>query len=249
MRIFRLTATLIACFLFFHTLIYAQTIQINRENKTIAISTTDEATAIADVAVVTIGFELYDNNADAAYASAGKLSKSIMESLHKAGVEDKDIESNEQKLSRNMNFTDSASAGVWIKKEFHFEQSWEVTSTPTNVSDVIHAAIAAGANASGEITWHIADRKALQAKAAENALVKARAMASQMADGLHVKLGGLIYASNISPVARGYVGSSAEQVTVNATAAGPPPPPPPHLEVRPQTIREEATVYAVFTIE
>ncbi|HTM15949.1 MAG TPA: hypothetical protein VL135_03560 [Terracidiphilus sp.] len=36
---------------------YTQTIQINRENKTIAISTTDEATATADIAAVTVGFD------------------------------------------------------------------------------------------------------------------------------------------------------------------------------------------------
>ena len=226
----------------------AQTIQINQQNKTIAISTTDEATATADIAAVTIGFELYDNNSDSAYAAAGRLSRTILDALHKAGVEDKSIESDKQGLSRNMNFNGGDSATEWNKKEFHFEQSWEVTTTPQKVSSVIHAAIGAGANASGEITWRISDLKALQAKAGANALLKARAMAGQMADGLHVKLGELLYASNVSPVARTFVGTSAE--TVEVVSNGPPlPPPPTSLEIRPQTVREEATVYAVFAIE
>lgn len=225
----------------------AQTIQINRENKTIAISTSDEATATADIAVVTIGFELFDNNSNSAYATAGKLSQTIVEALHKVGVEDRDIESDKQNLSRNMNFNARDSVVEWAKKEFQFEQSWEVTTTPQNVAGVIHAAIASGANISGDIAWHIADPKALQARAAANALLKARAMASQMADGLHVKLGGLIYASNVSPVARGYLGTST--ATVAVTVDVPPPPPPTPLEIRPQSIREEATVYAVFAIE
>jgi uncharacterized protein YggE len=225
----------------------AQTIQINRDNKTIAISTTDEATAVADIAQVTIGFELYDNNADSAYARAGKLSKAITEALHKAGVEDKNIESDKQELSRNKSLDQSAGALESTKKEFQFDQSWEVTTTPKIVSSILHAAIAAGANASGDITWQLNNRKSLQAQAASNALAKARAMATQMAEGLQVKIGGLIYASNVSPVARGYVGSSTETVSVNAGA--PPPPPPTPLEIRPQTIREEATVYAVFSIE
>jgi len=225
----------------------AQTIQINRENKTIAINTTDEATATADIAVVTIGFELYDNDAESAYAKAGKLSKAIIEALHKVGVEDKSIESDKQNLSRNMNFNQSDSTKEWLKKEFHFEQSWEVTTTPQSVSGVIHAAIAAGANASGDITWRMNDLKLLQAKAAANALVKARAMASQMADGLHVTLGALVYASNVSPVTRTFPGTS--MATVEATVGAPAPPPPTPLEIRPQTIREEATVYAVFAIE
>lgn len=70
---------------------YAQTIQINRDNKTIAISTTDEATATADIAAVTVGYEVYDSDFESAYADGGKLSHAILDALHKAGVEDKSI--------------------------------------------------------------------------------------------------------------------------------------------------------------
>jgi hypothetical protein len=71
-----------------------------------------------------------------------------------------------------------------------------------------------------------------------------------MADGLHVKLGSLIYASNETPNAKLYfvhpspqVGLNTDSASVSSILAGPP------LEIRPQTIREEATVYAVFAIE
>jgi len=69
----------------------AQTIQINRDNKTIAISTTDEATATADIAAITIGFEIYGPDSQTAYADGSKLSHAILEALHKAGVVDKAI--------------------------------------------------------------------------------------------------------------------------------------------------------------
>jgi uncharacterized protein YggE len=223
----------------------AQTIQINRENKTIAISTTDEATATADIAVVTIGFEIYDANSESAYAQAARLSHAIMDALHKSGIDDKSIESDKQNLSRNTNFDEKDSAAERAKKQFRFEQSWDVTATPQTAAGLIRQAVAAGANTSGEIEWRLSDRKAIQARAAANALLKARAVASQMAEGLNVRLGGLIYASNVSPNGRTYVGTSAETVQVTADA----PPPPPPLEIRPQTIREEATVYAVFAIE
>ena len=65
----------------------AQTIQINQQNKTIAISTTDEATSVADIAAITIGFEIFRPDADSAAAEAGRLSHAIMDSLHKAGIE------------------------------------------------------------------------------------------------------------------------------------------------------------------
>jgi uncharacterized protein len=88
----------------------AQTIQINKDNKTIAINTTDEATAAADIAAITIGFEIFKPDTDSASAEGGRLSQAIMDALHKAGVEDKSIESKSQGVSRNTNFDDKENA-------------------------------------------------------------------------------------------------------------------------------------------
>jgi len=229
---------------------YSQTIQINRENKTIAISTTDEATAVADIAAITIGFEIFKPDADSAAAGAGTISHAVMDALHKAGIDDHSIESRSQSLSRNTRFDEKDTPEQRAQKQFHFEQSWEVSATPADAAAVIRLAMAAGANQSGNIEWRLADRKELQVKAAANALVKARAVASQMANGLNVKLGPLIYASNETPDARidfhtgrgrgiggGYGGGVIAEQNILP------------LEIRPQTIREEATVYAVFAIE
>jgi uncharacterized protein len=228
----------------------AQTIQINRENKTIAISTTDEATAIADIAAVTVGFQIYGPDSESTYAHAGKLSQAILKALHAAGVPDKSIESAAQGLQQNTDFNDKDTPEFRAQHKFVFNQSWTVSVSPKQAAEVIRLAIAAGANQTGAIDWRLSDRKALQAKAAQAALVKARAVASRMAEGLHVKLGELIYASNQSPITSIYglhgLGS-AETVTVNASVSsykiGP------ALEIRPQTVREQATVYAVFAIE
>jgi uncharacterized protein len=227
-----------------------QTIQIDKNNKTIAISTTDEATATADIAAVTVGSEVFGPDYDAAYADGGKISHAVIDALHKAGVEDKSIESTGQSLQRNTEFDDKDTKEMRAAKQFVFSQSWEVSVPPQSAAEVIRVAVAAGANKSGAIDWRLSDRKALQAKAAANALVKARAVASQMAEGLHVKLGDLIYASNETPDARIFFErpQQSQTVTVSAEAVSsinllP------ALEIRPQTIREEATVYAVFAIE
>ena len=165
--------------------------------------------------------------------------------MHKAGVEDKSIESSSQGLERYTDFDNKDTADQRAKKQFVFRQSWETSVAPIIAAEVIRSAVAAGANKSGNIEWKVADRKGLQAKAAEAALVKARAIAMQMADGLHVKLGDLIYASNQAPEARPILNT----MSLKAGAIARTPPPPPLLEIRPQTVREEATVYAVFAIE
>jgi uncharacterized protein YggE len=226
----------------------AQTIQVNRDNKTITINTSDEATAIADIAAVTIGFQIYGPDSQGTYADGGKLSHAIMDAMQKLGVKDENIESAVQGLEHNSNFDDKTPADERTKKQFMFHQSWIISVPSANSAEVIRVAIAAGANESGGIEWRFADRKSLQAKAAANALVKARAVAEEMAEGLHVKLGALIYASNEMPrvaMFRRMGVLNTESASVTSVAPQPAPP----LEIRPQTIREEATVYAVFAIE
>jgi hypothetical protein len=90
----------------------------------------------------------------------------------------------------------------------------------------------------------------LQAKAAEAALVKARAVAERMANGLNVELGALIYASNETPNTRIFFPQpqKGKEWNTNSASVGSYMTIP-TLEIRPQTIREEATVYAVFAIE
>ena len=88
------------------------------------------------------------------------------------------------------------------------------------------------------------DMNALQAKAAANALAKAQVIAQQMAQGLNVKLAGLIYASNQAPE------SPVRPMPMMAMRAGafskdsvqP-------LAINPRQIDESATVYAVFAIQ
>jgi uncharacterized protein YggE len=227
-----------------------QSIQINRENKTIAISATDEATATADIAAVTIGFEVYDADSESTFANGSKISHAVLEALHKAGVEDRSIESSGQGLQRNTDFDDKDKPEQRAKKQFVFRQSWDVSVPPQAAAEVIRVTIAAGANKSGAIDWRLSDRKLLQAKAAEAALIKAREVAARMADGLHVKLGDLIYASNETPNTKIYFARPQQGMIFNTESASvasyvviP------TLEIHPPTIREEATVYAVIAIE
>lgn len=242
---------LVGAGVFFTGLVSAQTIQINRENKTIAISASDEATATADIAAITVGLEAFAPDSSSAYQLGGKSSQNILAALRKAGVKDEDIESAQQSLQRNTQFDDKATASERTQKQFVFQQSWIVSVSPKFAPEVIRVAVTAGANKSGEIDWRLSTQKALQAKAAENALIKARGIADDMAEGLHVKLGALIYASNETPNTKIYFARPkqepmmyTESAEVSGTANLLP-----ALELRPQTIRDEATVYAVFAIE
>lgn len=225
----------------------AQTIQVDRNNRTIAITASDKVSAEADTAIVTVGFQIYAPDASTAYSQGSALSNAILDALKKAGVADKAIESQDQKL----NYTefppdDKSMPEQRAQKQFTLMQSWTVTCGATDAAKVLHLAVEAGANQSGNIDWDLRDRNGLQAQAAAKALVHARAVAAQMAAGLNAHLGALIYASNQTPVQRFVNTVNTEMASTIMTKPAPPPPP---LAIRPQQVEESATVYAVFAIE
>lgn len=222
----------------------AQTIQVDRNNRTIAVTASDRASAEADTAIVSIGFETYAPDADAAYSRGSQLSNAILDALKKYGVQDKAIESRAQNLGKTeFPYTPQPTPEERAQKAFTLSQSWTVRAAAKDAASILHTAVEAGANQSGNIDWDVSDHKSLQAQAAQKALVDAHAIAAQMASGLGVSLGPLIYASNQAPQ------QPAPRVFSMMAARSAPAPPPPPLAIRPQQVEESATVYAVFAIE
>lgn len=222
----------------------AQTIKVDKDNRTIAVTASDKATIDADQAVVHIGFQVFGPDEQSTYAAGSKTSNAIIDALKKAGVPDKSIESESQNLQPN-NFHDPKESQMdRAQKQFVLNQSWTVKTKPDDAAKILHLAVEAGANQSGQIDWQYQDMNALQAKAAANALAKAQVIAQQMAQGLNVKLAGLIYASNQAPE------SPVRPMPIMAMRAGafakdnvqP-------LAINPRQINESATVYAVFAIQ
>jgi uncharacterized protein YggE len=224
----------------------AQTIQVNPNNRTIAITVSDKAAADPDAATVHIGFEIFAPTSDEAYATGSGISNGVMSALQKTGIPEKAIESEGQNLRPNVQFDPRESDAERAKKQFVLSQSWTVKTAAEDAAKALHTAIEAGANNGGQIDWDVKDRDGLRAQAAARALVHARAMADQMARGLNAHLGALIYASNSEPqavgVGEGYGGGRMMDVLSFAPKLAP-------LAIRPQKIEESATVYAVFSIE
>jgi uncharacterized protein YggE len=225
----------------------AQQIQINKENKTIAITTSDQAEALADAAVVTVGFHSFGKDQDSTYADATRTSNAIIAALTSGGVPKEAIESDEQALNPLDQNNDADKARYSQGMRFEFAQSWHVTVPAASAANVLHLAITAGANDSGNIQWQLKQDDALEAEAAKKALEHARQIASQMAAGLGVKLGTLVYASNQTPP-RTLFGMTLDTVTVSASVASSKPNLKP-LAISPEKIQKSATVYAVFAIE
>lgn len=225
----------------------AQTIQVsnqvNKENRTIAVTASDKVTVMADAASVHVGFIVYGPDSDAAYARGSKVSNAIVKSLTGAGVAEEAIESESQELSPVQQFqTDKWTPEQRAERQFELTQSWTVQTEAKDAAQVLDLAVKAGANQSGQIEWKLKDETAPEAQAAEKAMRRAREVAARMAAGLNARLGELVYASNqaqAAPVRPGVAGMAGMAKNMPAVP----------LAVNPRQIEKTATVYAVFAIE
>jgi uncharacterized protein YggE len=226
--------------------LFAQDIQVNRQNKTIAVTADDSVTADAEIAVLEIGYHNYAPTQDAAFYENVRVADQITKALLDAKIPKTNIETEKLRLSRT-DIDEKWTPEMKKERQFTAEQSWHVTVSASQAQLVVDLAMKAGANELDDVEWNVADPVALQARAGSAALAKARAVADQMAKGLGTKLGELIYASNRAPIAKMFRGMTLN--TESAVMAPPPPPPPPQLTLFPQKVKSDATVYAVFSIE
>lgn len=220
-----------------------QQVPVTRDNRTIQVSATAEATAEADAATVHVGFQTYGSDSDAAYAAGSKLSNAIVAALKSTGVKEGAIESEDQSLAEMDQ--DNMPKEQRANRHYRLQQSWTVKTSAKDAARVLDAAVKAGANQSGQIDWRMADPDALHAKAVEAAVAKARKNAEGIAAGLGVRAGALLYASNDRPFLnriQNLVSPSSAASEVNAKSVRP-------LATRPQQMRDSATISAVYAIE
>lgn len=218
----------------------AQTIQINKDNRTLAVTATDSASALADVAIVHVGFEVYGADEQSAYAAGSQRSNAIMTALFASGVAKDAIESQDQGLNPLSDFELQKQAPALKGMRFRLTQSWTVRTVPDAAAKVLDVAVNAGANQSGSIDWELKDATLLEREAASKALAHAQSIAAGMAEGLHTHVGPLLYASNQAQESRGPVMMMAMAKGRTSTAP---------LAISPRKVERSATVYAVFGLE
>lgn len=220
----------------------AQTITVSRENRTVAVTVTDEAEVEADLAVVGVGFMSYGSDQEQTYTEATRISNRVIDALHAAGIRPDAIQSSDQSLTE-IDTEDKVHSAKGLR--FRFAQSWKVTVDASSAAQVLHTAISAGANNSGNIQWKLKSEDASEAAAEDKALAHAQKVAERYAAGLKCRLGSMIYASNQMPT-RNLFGAmiNTEMASIAAGKVNRKP-----LAIAPEKITRTATVYAVFAIE
>ncbi len=220
----------------------AQNIEVNKDNRTVAVTATEHVTVTADVATVHIGYITYGRDRDTTYTNATKLSNAIIQALTASGVPADSIESDNQSIEPTQNFqVERLSPAEAANRKYQVQQSWLVRTSSANAAKLLDTAVLAGANQSGQIDWSLKDESASTAAAAARAIQHAHRVAIQMVSGFGGKVGALLYASNESE------SSTVRPVPMMAMhkAASENEP----LAISPRRIERSVTVRAIFAIE
>ena len=211
-------------------------LKIDPANRTLAITATETVSVEPDLAILHVGFSTQPASAKDAFSSGAQTSNAIVDALKQAGVAQSDIRSESQFLEPD--YTEPKS------HKFRFSQQWTVRTTPARAAEILDVAVTAGANNSGDIDWTVKDEQALADQALDKAAARARSDAAELAKGMGVHLGALIYVSNqlSSPLMPRPFMARAMLLSKNAEPAPPP-------AVEPNKVTRSATIYAVYAIE
>lgn len=221
----------------------AQDVTVSRSNKTVEVTVTATIDADPEVAVLSLGHTAYGRTHDAAFADNMRAADRIIQVLLDAHVPRAAIETNQLRLERtepNDKWTPEQRA----ERQFTASQSWDVRVPVASAQSVLDAAVREGANDLSDVSWQVKDQEALDAKASQAALNKARGLAQQMVAGLGGKLGELLYASNTVRRPKGWpfpATLNTEMASVGRRQ--------PELKLFPQKVEQEATVHAIFAID
>jgi uncharacterized protein YggE len=247
-----LSASVVLYWLVAAPLASAQGVQVNRENRTIAVTITETVEVDPEVAIVQIGYHNFGPERDITYKQNARVAQQIVDALLAAGVKKESIETGTVNLGR----VDSAGK-QWTEKQrqerqFEVDQTWNVRVLPAEAQSEADRAVGAGANELQDVSWTVADSTALDARASDAALAKARDLAEKMAQTFGDKVGKLLFVSNSESNARAVLDADSRARGFGNNYAPTMlavPPPHPILKLFPQKIRRDASVYAVFALE
>ena len=165
--------------------LWAQNIEVNKTNKTIAVTATADAKADAEVATVKVGYHNSNTNKDLAFRENVRVAGEIVKALEAAGVPRESIETTTLDLTKREPDDDEKS--VRRPVQYEARQTWNVRVAAGDAQKIADRAVRAGANDVGNVAWSVADPVALEVRAYERALLRARTVAEQMAKSLHAK--------------------------------------------------------------
>ena len=222
---------------------FAQTASNDNISK-ITVQGEGKATAVPDIAVITLGVETRNASASIAALENARLMNSTVSSLLKSGISMKNISTSRFSLTTENQPTPVDSSGNPTGKQLPpiFVATNQVTvklSATGDVGGVLDAAIAAGSNSILGIDFSLNNSRPQDDAALKRAVEDAAHKAGIVADAASVRLG------RILDVSGGYSYTSTPSASFRALAAPAAPVPTP---VSPGELEVTATISVTYAI-
>ncbi len=154
---------------------------------TISVTGEGKASGVPDLAMLSLGMQTgRQNTAKDAMALLTKNMNAVIDAVKKAGVDEKDISTQNFSLNPAYDYTPTG----MVPKGFEASQSLEIKVRDLDkASDVLSAATAAGANQAGGVQFTIDNPEKVRAEAREKAVKQAQEKAELLAKNLGKSLG------------------------------------------------------------
>ncbi|NKE60000.1 DUF541 domain-containing protein [Lentzea sp. PSKA42] len=207
------------------------------ERGTVAVSGHGEASAVPDLAVISVGVEVRKPTATEAMTAQATTAQALLDAVRAQGVSDRDIRTESMWLDpvyENDQSNNTYLAGFQAGQAFSVKVR-DVTKTGT----VLRAAVDATGDAGriNGVAFDIEDRVALRYRARAAAFENARAKAAQYA-----QLSGLSLGDLVSVEEGAAIGTSPVPTLVSPVADGA------QVPVAPGEIRDEVVVNVVYQL-
>ncbi len=157
------------------------------QNGGITVNGVGTAYGAPDTAVLDLGVSLYHSDVAEGMAQVDQRMQAIREALIAAGVDESDIRTTGLSVWREQQYDQQGNPTTARYNVWH---NYNVTvRDPEQVGEVINAAVSAGANNVGGVSFTIADPSPLEREAREQAVADARERAQHLAQLMGVTLG------------------------------------------------------------
>ena len=156
---------------------------------TISVGGTGKVTVTPDMATVSLGVAIERPTAKAAREAAAVAMTNVVAAIKKLGIDDKDIQTTTVSLSPVYNYPQN---GAPVVRGYQLTNSVSVTVRDLTVlPSVLDDSVNAGATSVDGVTFDVADRSGLEAKARDAAAKDARAKADVYAKSLGLAITGV----------------------------------------------------------
>lgn len=165
---------------------------------TITLSASGDAVGVPDVARINLGvLEEGDTVGDAMTAGTTKIN-AIVEALKQAGITDNDLKTTAFNITPRYNYD----VQPYKIEKYQLQQSVDVTVRDFNkLSEIVDSATKAGANSVASPRFEINEPEDLKSKARQEALVKVKQRADDLAAATGVKVGQMVNFTETEPAA------------------------------------------------